>query len=168
MNYAKIRTKDKQFLSVTGLKVEEFDHLRPVFTRKWRNFYRIHTIEGKKRKSPILNPLKDTKSLPSLEEKLFFILVYLKNYSLQEMTAASFDMSQGQASKWQKTLSPLLLDTLDELNVLPSRNGLEVASILTKLGVSKCFQDATERTINRPNEEDTQEQFYSGKKKPTL
>lgn len=168
MNYYKIRNREKQFQSVTGLKLEEFEKLLSTFEEKWRNFYRIHTIEGKKRKGPISNPMKDTKSLPTVAEKLFFILVYLKNYSLQEMLAASFEISQSQASKWRKILTPLLHDTLKSLNVLPARQGQKVASILENLGENICFQDATERLINRPKDDSTQEEFYSGKKNRTL
>lgn len=166
MNYFEIRKRTKQFESVTSLKVEEFDQLLSVFSNKWRNFYRIHTIQGKKRKAPILNPEKDTKSLASVAEKLFFILVYLKNYTLQEMLSASFGFSQGQASRWKKVLCPLLFETLDNLGMLPLRDGHKVAQALIKLGETKCFQDASERLINRPEDQDTQEQFYSGKKKP--
>ena len=167
MNYQNIRTRSRQFESVTGFKVEEFDKLSSVFSGKWRNFYRIHRINGTKRDAPLMNPDKDTKSLPSVEEKLFFILVYLKNYSLQEMMAASFGFSQGQASKWQKILRPLLHDTLKTLNMLPTRDGQKVAQILNEIGEKRCFQDVSERNINRPNDQETQEEFYSGKKKPT-
>ena len=166
MDYSNIRQRTRQFESVTGLTVEEFDQLFPIFSGKWRNFYRIHTIEGKKRKAPIMNPDKNTKSLPSVEEKLFFILVYLKNYSLQEMMAASFGFSQSQASKWKKVLCPLLYDTLDALKMLPLRDGHRVAAALEKLGENKCFQDASERIIDRPADQDVQQDFYSGKKKP--
>lgn len=166
MDYSNIRQRTRQFESVTGLTIEEFDQLLPVFCGKWRNFYRIHTIEGKKRKAPMMDPDKKTKSLPSVEEKLFFILVYLKNYSLQEMIAASFGFSQGQASKWKKALCPLLYDTLNALKMLPLRDGHRVAEALEKRGENKCFQDASERIIDRPADQDTQQDFYSGKKKP--
>ena len=165
MNYENIRTRPKQFLSVTSLFVEEFDYVLSSFSSKWRNYYRIHTIEGKKRKAPIFNPEKNTKTLPTIEEKLFFILVYLKNYSLQEMMAASFGFSQSQASKWCKVLRPLLFDTLKELHVLPNDQGEQVAPILIKLNENKCFQDVTERLINRPVDQDLQQDLYSGKKK---
>lgn len=165
MNYLNLRQRAKQFESVTGLKVEEFDHLLSVFASKWRNFYRVHTIEGKKRKAPIMNPDKATKSLPTTGDKLFFILVYLKNYSLQTMLAASFGFSQSQASKWQRVLCPLLFDTLDTLKVLPLRDPNRVAEALESLGQTKCFQDASERLIERPEDQDTQQQFFSGKKK---
>ena len=165
MNYKNIRTRPTQFLSVTSLNVAEFDYLLSTFSGRWRNYYRIHNIEGKKRKAPSLNPDKNTKTLPTVAEKLFFILVYLKNYSLQEMIAASFGFSQSQASKWSKALRPLLLDTLKELGMLPAREGHQIAPILEKLGETKCFQDVTERLINRPLDQDVQEEFYSGKKK---
>jgi len=167
MNYFKIRNRSRQFLSVTGLQVEEFDFLYSSFSPRWRNFYRIHTIEGKKRKTPLINPDTETKTLPSVEEKLFFILAYLKNHGLQEMTAASFDFSQSQASKWQKVLRPLLENTLKDLKMLPQRDGQRVAATLEKLGVTKCFQDVSERLIERPADQDTQQEFYSGKKNPT-
>ena len=165
MNYKKIRTKAKQFESVTGLKVAEFDYLLCTFLSKWQNYHRIYSIEGKKRKKPLLNKAAKTRTLPSSAEKLFFILVYLKNYSLQEMLAASFDFSQSQASKWSKALRPLLHDSLKSLNMLAAREGQQVAGILEKLGEKKCFQDVTERLINRPADQDVQEEFYSGKKK---
>lgn len=167
MNYFKIRKRPRQFLSVTGLEVEEFDFLYSSFSARWRNFYRIHTIEGKKRKTPLINPDKQTKTLPSVEEKLFFILTYLKNHGLQEMTAASFDFSQSQASKWQKILRPLLERALGDLKMLPQRDGQKVAASLEKLEANKCFQDVSERLIERPADQDTQQEFYSGKKNPT-
>lgn len=165
MNYKEIKKRARQFESVTSLKVEEFDHLLAIFSDKWRNYYRIHTIEGKRRNAPLMKPEKPTKSLPSTAEKLFFILVYLKNYALQEMTAASFGFSQGQASKWQKALRPLLHESLKSLDVLPTREGHKVAGILDKLGEARCFQDGSERDINRPADQTVQEGFFSGKKK---
>lgn len=166
MNYHEIRKRTRQFENVTSLKTEEFDQLLSIFSQKWVKYYRIHTIEGKKRKAPFLNAEKDTKSLPTTAEKLFFILVYLKNYSLQEMLAASFGFSQSQASKWKKVLCPLLFDTLDKMQMLPLRDAHKIAQTLEKLGETKCFQDASERLVNRPGDQDTQQQFFSGKKKP--
>ena len=83
------------------------------------------------------------------------------------MTAASFDFSQSQASKWQKILRPLLESALGDLRMLPQRDGQRVAATLEKLGVTKCFQDVSERFIERPADQDTQQEFYSGKKNPT-
>lgn len=165
MDYQKVRQRPRQFESVTGLKIEEFDFLYSSFGEQWKKFYRYHTLEGKKRKHPSTNPGKDTPSLPSIEEKLFFILVYLKNYSLQEMTAASFGFSQSNASKWVKILRPILVESLKKMGMLPEREGHKVKQMLERFGEEKCFQDVTERPINRPQDADTQREFYSGKKK---
>ena len=165
MNYENIRQRKSQFESVTGLKMEEFDYLYQEFAPRWKKFYRYHTIEGKKRKHPHPNPGKQTGTLPSIAEKLFFLLVYLKNYSLQEMMAASFGFSQSNASKWVKVLRPILVDSLKGLTLLPETESSKVAQKLEQLGETQCFLDATERPINKSLDRDTEEQFYSGKKK---
>lgn len=165
MDYQKVKQRPRQFESVSSLKIEEFDHLCSFFAEQWKKFYRYHTLEGKKRKHPSTNADKDTPSLPSIEEKLFFILVYLKNNSLQEMTAASFGFSQSNASKWAKILRPILGQSLKKMGMLPQREGHKVKQMLERFGEEKCFQDATERPINRPQDADTQQEFYSGKKK---
>lgn len=170
MNYFKIRQRVRQFESVTSLKVEEFDFLNAVFAERWIKFHRYHTIEGKKRKHPLNNPHKETRTLPSTEEKLFFVLVYLKNYSLQEMMSANFGFSQGNASKWIKILRPILYQSLAKLKLLPETRASHVANKLQDLNdltKPQCFLDGTERVINKALDRETEEQFYSGKKKPT-
>jgi len=89
-----------------------------------------------------------------------------KNYSLQEMLSASFGFSQSQASKWKKVLCLLLFNTLDSLKMLPLRDAHRVAQALENLGQTKCFQDANERLIDRPQGQDTQQEFFSGKNDP--
>ena len=84
------------------------------------------------------------------------------------MLAASFGFSQSQTSKWSKALRPLLFEALKELKMLPTREGYKVVQILEKLEEKKCFQDVTERLINRPKDQDVQKEFYSGKKKRIL
>lgn len=165
MNYTQIRQRASQFESVTGLKVEEFDYLYRVFARRWKKFYRHHTIAGSRRQYPNNNPGKDTRTLASIADKLFFVLVYLKNYSLQEMMAASFGFSQSNASKWIKVLRPILQESLRELDLLPEQCPEKVADKLVQLGEQQCILDATERPINQALDRSVEEQFYSGKKK---
>ncbi len=165
MNYEKIRQRPRQFESVTAFKIEEFDFLHQAFYQRWKKFYRYHTIEGKKRKHPLTNPSKNTTTLPTSEDKLFFLLVYLKNYTLQEMMAASFGFSQSNASKWGKILRPILLDSLKDLQLLPLTQSHRIAEKLEQLGVKQCILDGTERPILKSVDRDTEEQFYSGKKK---
>nr|WP_235817028.1 transposase family protein [Bacteroides ndongoniae] len=50
--------------------------------------------------------------LPLIQDKLFFILVYLKTNPLQEFHAIQFEMTQPQANRWIHLLSEILRHTL--------------------------------------------------------
>ncbi|MEZ4935644.1 MAG: hypothetical protein R2788_26355 [Saprospiraceae bacterium] len=68
--------------------MEEFDHLLCITADKWRNYYRI--LQREKAERPIDEARKSRPNLCQALPKSFFILVYLKNYALQEMTASEF------------------------------------------------------------------------------
>lgn len=163
MDYQKIRQKPSQFIILTSLMVEEFDMLLLVFKRHWLKYNRYYTLEGKKRKLPNLKPGRDTRTLPTVDEKLFFLLSYLKNYPLQQFQAASFDISQGKVSQWVKVLHPLLQESLKELEALPKRQGEVLASLLAKYDGEAFTLDATERAVERSQDDDNQRDHYSGK-----
>ncbi len=163
MNYEKIRENPNQFIILTSLTVDEFDVLLAVFKRHWLKYNKYHTLEGKKRKLPNLKPDKPTKTLPSVAEKLFFLLSYLKNYPLQQFQAASFGISQAKVSQWVKVLHPLLQDSLDELGALPERQAEAVVSVLAKYDGEAFSMDATERSVERSQDDDNQQDHYSGK-----
>jgi hypothetical protein len=117
MNFSRIYSKSKQFLSLTSLYPEEFDRLLVVFRDRWYKFYKQYTLEGKRRKSPYYKYRDDTPTLPTVEDKLLFVLMMLKNNSTQELIAASFDLDQSKASRWFKLLLPLLNETLKKLDL---------------------------------------------------
>jgi hypothetical protein len=163
INYIKIRENTRQFLATTSLYVEEFDVLLPYFVSEWYKFYRQYKTNGERRKAPNSNPMKDTKTLPTVEDKLFFILSYLKNNTLQNFHGISFGMSQGKASRWIKILKETLEVALSKMGVLPNREGQALASIIEDLGIKTVLQDATERGIQRNKDQGVQEDEFSGK-----
>ena len=165
IDYNKIRENSTQFVILTSLTVAEFDALLPVFRRHWIKYNKYHTLEGKRRKLPNLKPGRPTRTLPSLEEKLFFLLSYLKNYPLQQFQAASFHISQGKVSQWIKVLPPLLQKSLAELGALPERKGEAVVSVLAKYNGEALTMDAAERPVERSQDDDNQKDHYSGKQK---
>jgi hypothetical protein len=112
MDYNKIREKDKQFLSLTSLTVPEFDALLPRFEYHWERFINKFTLSGKVRKKKYVP--RAIEGLLSIEEKLFFILTYLKNNPLQEFHAASFNLEQDMCNKWIHLLSPIVSKALEE------------------------------------------------------
>jgi hypothetical protein len=98
MNYQKIRQNHKQFLSITSLQLEKFDELLPLFECNWEAYINNFTLDGLPRVRPYIQAKNEF--LPTIEEKLFFILAYQKNASLQEFFAASFDTDQAICNKW--------------------------------------------------------------------
>lgn len=166
MNYQNVHSNRNQFISLTTLYPEEFDLLLPFFAVLWYSFYRTHTLEGKRRKKVFWHNQKDTPTLPSVEEKLFFLLVYYKQHPLQQFAAATFGLSQAKVSLWVKILTPLLEQALKKLGCLPCRDGSVLNRFLVDFDNADIInQDVVEQTMPRPVADDAQKEMYSGKKK---
>ena len=166
MNYQNVHSNRNQFISLTTLYPEEFDLLLPFFAVLWYSFYRTHTLEGKRRKKVFWHNQKDTPTLPSVEEKLFFLLVYYKQHPLQQFAAATFGLSQAKVSLWVKILTPLLEQALKKLGCLPCRDGSALNRFLADFDNADIInQDVVEQTMPRPVADDAQKEMYSGKKK---
>ncbi len=108
--------------------------------------------------------------MPTLADKLFFFLTYLKTYPLQEFQAASFSISQGNSihcgvSQWVKLLHPLLQESLLALGMMPERSGPALVWVLAKYNGEAFNIDAAERSVERSQDDDTHRDHYSGKHK---
>ena len=160
MYYDKIHHRHSQVLAATGLTPVEFEALLITFEYHWEEYYSHFTLEGKVRQRISYN--RKTSVIPLIQDKLFFILVYLKTNPLQELYAIQFDMTQPQANKWIHLLSEILKRTLKTLGELPDRNSNRLIHILK--GCEDVLLDGTERPIQRPVDEDRQSACYSGKK----
>ena len=109
--------------------------------------------------------------LPTIEDKLLFILVYLKQGTIQEVHASLFGMHQPDANQWIHLLHPILNQTLSVLSELPVRKAddlnLTAGENLEEGNVVVYFHDGTERPVPRPKDQEAQKQYYSGKKNST-
>lgn len=155
MNYTDIRQNEKQFLALTGRTIEEFDAILVDFNGAFEHFIERYTLDNQPRTRKY-SP-RNERHIPTIEDKLFFILVYQKNNHLQEMQAAIFEMEQPLANRWIHILSDILLKSLEKYQAKKRIDQVKFEENQTYL------IDATERPIQR----DTylQEDFYSGKKK---
>jgi hypothetical protein len=161
MNYERIKRHPTQFVSVTGLTIEQFEVLIESFELEWEMYITHFTFEGKprcRRSRKIICP-----SLPTTDHKLFFLLIYLKNNPLQEQLAASFSMTQPKANMLIHRLSDILRKTLKRLGELPYRNEYQLEHLLKSC--QHVLLDGTERPIERPQDTERQKTHYSGKKK---
>ena len=87
-----------------------------------------HTIDGQPRTSRRYRSY-DTCPLPTLADKLLFILTYLKQNPIQEAQAQRFGMSLSNAYKWIHLLHPVLNQALADQDLLPARTAAEFAAM---------------------------------------
>lgn len=163
--YEEIRRKRRKFLGLTSLTDKEFQALLPYFEASYKAKHGgKKTQAGKKRKRSVGGGQKGV--LPSMEQKLLFILVYQKTYPVQLVMAELFGMSQSSANEWIKRLLPILGKALDAMGVLPERNGKQFAKTEARRAEKpKYIIDGTERRRQRPKDPTKQALHYSGKKK---
>ena len=160
ITYDSVKNNKKVFLSMTGLHVSEFDIL-------CKNFEAILRKNSNKDSEDSSTENKKCGGPPVLktEDKLLFILFYLKAYPLQEIFGFLFGLSQPQANYWIHFLSDVLRETLESMNFMPERTPSELLEKLESEGKQDFSIDGTERRINRPQDDDEQKKYYSGKKK---
>jgi len=101
--------------------------------------------------------------LPTIEDKLLFILIYLKQATIQQVHATLFRMHQPDANTWIHLLHPVLNQTLAARGELPARDAEAFEPKEDDLAV--YFHDGTERPIPRPKDNEVQKEYYSGKSK---
>ena len=164
LTYTELRKKPKKLLALTGLARREFDELLPVFTKALAEAERPTHRKRKKRQRAPGGGRKP--SLGPVEDKLLFILVYIKTYPLQVVQGEMFGMSQPSANAWIHRLLPVLRASLDRLGVLPERDGDQAASAARRRGEpADLIVDGVERRRQRPKDPTEQVIHYSGKKK---
>jgi len=163
--FSTLRRERRKFLAFTGLTLKEFQALLPAFTEAYCRKYAGHkTQAGKKRKRQVGGGRRGL--LPTPEQKLLFILVYLKAYPLQVVMGELFGISQAAANQWVHRLLPVLQAALAALGARPEREGRRFArSERRHAGAADYIIDGTERRRQRPKSPEKQALHYSGKKK---
>lgn len=76
-----------------------------------------------------------TAPLPTPEDRLLFILTYVKTYALQGVQGRLFGIGQSKANQWIHVLLPVLLATLRALGDAPTRS---LTALAQCLGVSEA------------------------------
>ena len=84
MNYNDHKDNPKSFRTLTGLSHIRFSHLLPYFEAAHDDYLSEYELNGKRRSHQRSFCIYKNSPLPDVSERLFFILVYLKNNPLQE------------------------------------------------------------------------------------
>lgn len=169
LRYQELSKYPRKFLAMTGYTVEEFEALLPHFQDEFEKHVAIYRLDGKKRTQRRYSEYKNS-PLPTVADKLLFILIYLKQGSLQEAHATLFRIHQPDANKWIHLLHALLNRALAALGELPAREAAELEHRLEPRAKENeaglvFFHDGTERPVVRPKDKVLQKLYYSGKKK---
>jgi hypothetical protein len=155
MKYEEARTRPRVFQQLTGMKIEEFDKLEAAFEKAYDEDERRHP-ENRAGRKPVLLTGQD---------KLFFILFYLRHYPTQDVLGFLFGISQGQANHWIHRLTPIVNKALGEGQELPGRKAEDCEAFLQECPELTFIIDGTDRPIRRPQDGEERRKNYSGKKK---
>ena len=120
LRYTQIAENEVKLLALTGLTRIEFDAMVPVFATSFETTVRMRTMDGLDRIGRAYTTYRNS-PLPTMEDKLLFILVYLKQAPTQTLHGQLFGLSQSNANKWIHVLHAALNDALATAGALPSR-----------------------------------------------
>lgn len=152
---------DRLCASLTGLRVAEFNDLVPQFANNYKEYW-INLRDDRKRKVGAGRKGK----LPTIEEKLFASLMYLKVYPTFDVFGFHIGCNRSQAKRRIDHLFPVLETTLRRRLVLPQRKITSVEEFQRLFPeIKEIMVDATERKVERPKNKKKQNKTYSGKKK---
>src|SRR5262245_30208983 len=157
---------DRQMKALTGLSRAQFDSLLPVFRDIYqaaqRKTYEAGVTSGTRRRKPGGG---SKGKLPTMAAKLLFVLSYDKTSPTFDVLGTQFEMGRSKAHENLHKLSPILDDTLVDLELMPYRElGSPEALQAALQGVDHVIIDATERAYRRSQEDATQREHSSGKK----
>jgi hypothetical protein len=161
LTYAQAKSNRRKFLALTGLTPKEFKLLLPAFERAYAVAYpATKTLTGATRQRQAGGGRKSALGTP--EQKLLFVLVYLKTYPLQILLGEVFELSQPQANEWIHRLLPVLQQALKALGVRPERDPRRVSRSVRQSGEAlDLIMDGTERRRQRPKNKAKRDDFYS-------
>lgn len=153
---------DRVLKALTGLSIPEFIDLTDRFAATLAHPRRPAQGPARQRQPGAGRKPRLTRA----EDKLFFILFYVKCYPTFDVAGVLFEVHRSQPHRWVRTLLPLLEQTLEEMVVLPERKIDDATAFFERFPqVKNLFIDGQERPTQRPKQPRAQKAQYSGKKK---
>ncbi len=157
---------DRQMKALTGLSQAQFDHLLPIFSDIYQATQHKAYEDGVKSGTRTRQPGGGAKgTLPTMADKLQFVLYYYKTYPTFDVLGQQCAMARSKANENLDKLSPIRYNTLVHLDLMPSREFATPEDLKAALhGRDRLLIDATERAYHRSQDDATQREYYSGKK----
>src|SRR5918992_835806 len=134
LRFADLQTRPTEVLDLTSLTMHELQQLVPAFEAAFQAHMAHWRLDGQPRTARRYTTYTNC-PLPTPEDRLLFILVYLKTYPLQVVHGRLFGMGQSKAHQWIHVLLTVLQATLRTLGDAPTRSLAELAH---RLGVAEA------------------------------
>jgi Helix-turn-helix of DDE superfamily endonuclease len=134
LRFTELQSRPLEFLDFTSVTLDEFQQLVPPFEAAFQARMAVWRMDGKPRTARRFTVYQNC-PLPTPEDRLLFILTYLKTYALQVVHGRLFGMVQGKANQWIHVLLPVLLAALRTLGDAPARS---LSALAQRLGVSEA------------------------------
>ena len=134
VRFTELQSRPMAFLDFTSVTLDEFQQLVPPFETAFQCYMAVWRMDGKPRTARRFTVYKNC-PLPTPEDRLLFMLTYVKTYALQVVQGRLFGMVQRKANGWSHLLLPALLAALRALGDAPARSRTALAQ---RLGVSEA------------------------------
>ena len=144
VRFADLQSRPTEFLDFTSLTLDEFQLLVPPSEAAFQAHMAGWRLDGQPRTARRYTTDQNC-PLPTPEDRLLCILVYLKTYPLQVVQGRLFGLGQSQAHQWIHVLLVVLRATLRALGDAPTRSVTELAQ---RLGVAEA--DASAMVVPTP------------------
>lgn len=132
LRYSEIKKNPIKVLDWTSLLPEEFEELVVRFEEEYQSYMSRWRLDGKPRTARRYTTYSNC-PLPTKEDRLLFILVYVKTHPLQIVQGELFGIAQCKASQWIHVLLQVLGNTLRGMGESPARS---VGELAKRLGIS--------------------------------
>ncbi len=162
ITYLRLSKKPKQFLSFTGITLQQFDTISKDVKKQYPITEKVRLSKRKRLRKIGAGHKFDL----SIEDKLVMLFVYYRLYITCELTGYLFNLDQSNVSRNIRYLEPTVKKSIP----IPAKKYTDSKKINSMVQLQEFFPelivitDGTEQSIPRPKNKRKKKTRYSGKK----
>lgn len=161
--YERLSKRPASFRSLTGLRVDEFEEIYQTVGQAIETYH----SEGLQRRVRTRAVGGGGQYRNDTRNRLLMALIWLRLYPTYEVLGFIFDLDKSNVHRNLKPVLAVLRAELGSEIEWPDENQRKkkLGEFITEFEDVVAIVDATEQPTQRPQDEPTQKQYYSGKKK---
>ena len=161
-NHTKLAKKSKQFLSVTGLTVQQFDSLYKEIKKNYKITEQKRLSKNRERGIGAGHKFD-----LALKDRILMFMMYYRTYTTYDVLGMIFDLNKSNVGRDIKYLEPAIRKSIP----IPAKKYADSKKINSITQLQEFFPEliaitaGTEQPIPRPTNRTKRKTHYSGKKK---